>query len=120
MHSRKSHRHVIAAQARWRAAEVRAQAQRDAGIPDREPYTDTREPIQLDLTTAGGPNLRLEPRLGFVAWRARDVCTGQVLHCCALKELLHRIADDLPRMASPSRGLQHGYTVRDELDARAC
>jgi hypothetical protein len=107
MQRRKSHRHVIAAQVRWRAAEARAQAERDAGIPDREPYTDTREPIQLDLTSAGGQKLLLEPRLGYVSWRARDVDTGLVLHCAALKELLHRIAEDLPRMASPNTEHKH-------------
>ena len=48
----------------------------------------------------GGPCMVLEPRRGYVAWRARDVDSGDVVHIAALKELLHRIADDLPRMLS--------------------
>lgn len=35
MQRRKSLRHVNAANARWCRAEARAQAERDAGIPDR-------------------------------------------------------------------------------------
>ena len=97
----KSQRHVRAANARWNAAQAQAlaQAERDAGTPDRDDY-DQRQPIMLDLSSAGGPNLTLEPRLGYVAWRARDNDTGQVLRCAALKELLHWIADELPRMLS--------------------
>ena len=97
MQPRKSQRHVNAARARWRAAEMRAARERDDGVPDRADI-DTRAPISLDLRSAGGPHLILEPRLGYVAWRARDVETGDVIHCAALKELLHRIADELPRM----------------------
>jgi uncharacterized protein YbaR (Trm112 family) len=74
-----------------------ANAEREAGIPDRE-SSDNRQPFDLDLLRAGGRNLRIEPRLGYVAWRAVDAASGEVLYCAALKELLHQIADDLPRM----------------------
>jgi hypothetical protein len=74
-----------------------ADAKRDAGIPDRT-ASDNRQPIDLDLRHVGGRNLHIEPRLGYVAWRAVDADSGVVLYCAALKELLHQIADDLPRM----------------------
>ena len=99
MQRRKSQRHVKAANARWR--EVRAQAERDAGIPDRHEVEDARQPIPLDLTSYGGPRLRIEPRRGYLAARAVDEDTGQVVHCAAIKELLHRIADQMPRMLAP-------------------
>lgn len=98
MQRHKSQRHVNAARARWRAAEERAQWERDSGIPDREPMTDARQPFTLDLSACGFRSLRIEPRIGYVAWRAVDVDTGDVLHSAALKELLHWIADALPRM----------------------
>ena len=82
---------------RSKARERRAQWERDDGIPDREPLTDTREAFTLDLAAAGFCDMRIEPRIGYVAWRAVDVATGEVLHCAALKELLHWIADRLPR-----------------------
>ena len=98
MQRHKSQRHVNAAQARWRAADRRAKWEREDGIPDREPMTDGRQPFTLDLKAAGFHDLRIEPRIGYVAWRAVDVESAQVLHCAALKELLHWIADQLPRM----------------------
>ena len=66
MQPRKSQRHVRAASARWSAAQALAKAERDAGIPDRTDC-DQRQPITLDLRSAGGPNLTLEPRMGYVA-----------------------------------------------------
>jgi len=97
----KSRRHQRAANARWRQAEARAQEERDDGIPDRDAFHDCRQPISLDLRSYGGPNLRIEPRLGYVAARAINEDTGEVVHCAAIKELLHRIADGLPRMLAP-------------------
>lgn len=94
--SQKSRRHVHAANARWRAAELRAQAERDDGIPDRPAPIDTRQPITIDLRSYGGPCVRIEPRVGYIAVRARDEATG-VVTACALKTLLHCIADGLPR-----------------------
>lgn len=58
--------------------------------------TDNRQPITLDLRAAGGGVETLEPRLGYVAWRRRAE-SGEVKDCAALKTLLHRIADELPR-----------------------
>jgi hypothetical protein len=97
MHRHKSQRHVNAARARWRNAEARAQAERDAGIPDLPAWQDAREPFELDLRSAGYLHLRIEPRLGYVAWRAIDADTGDVLHCAAIKELLRWIAAQVPR-----------------------
>jgi hypothetical protein len=97
MQRHKSARHQRAANARWRYAELTAQAEREAGIPDRTD-TDCRQPFDLDLRSAGGTLYRIEPRHGYIAWRAVDQGTGTVAHCAALKELLHQIADDLPRM----------------------
>lgn len=65
------------------------------------PVIDARPVISLDLSGVGGRSLVLEPRLGFIAYRARDAATGEVLECAALKELLHRIADRLPRTMAP-------------------
>lgn len=96
MHKAKSQRHVKATNTRWR--EAAAQAERDAGIPDREAHTDVREPITLDFRSYGGGLLRIEPRLGYTAVRVLDDATGAVLHCAALKESMHWIASQLPRL----------------------
>jgi hypothetical protein len=96
MHKRKDRRKQIAARARWRAAETRAEAARESGIPDRAPTDDVRKPITLDLRSYGGRCLLIEPRVGYIAVRARDQETGEVT-ACALKTLLHRVADSLPR-----------------------
>ena len=58
--------------------------------------TDNRQTITLDLRAAGGGIETLEPRIGYVAWR-RTAESGEVKDCAALKTLLHRIADELPR-----------------------
>lgn len=88
MHPRKSTRHQRAAQARWRT-------EPEPVSRVNEP-TDTRQPITLDLRSAGGPLVTLEPRIGYIGWRVRDEA-GQVSECAAIKTLLHRIADRLPR-----------------------
>ena len=75
----------------------RADAARAAGIPDPAPLEDPRQAFDLDLTGAGWRKLRIEPRLGYVAWRAVDAESGVVLHTAALKELLHWVADRMPR-----------------------
>lgn len=93
----KSKRHVKAANMRWRAAEARAAAERDAGIPDRPIVEDTRKSFPLDLGAAGFHDLLIEPRLGYVAWRAVRKDTGQPVHSAALKQLLHWAADQVPR-----------------------
>ena len=101
MHRPKSQRHVNAANARWRRDA--AQAERDAGIPDEPSYAEFREPFDMPLKCVGYRDLRLEPRLGYVAWRAIDSDTGEVVHAAALKELLRWIAGKVPRMMSPGR-----------------
>lgn len=88
MHPSKSVRHVKASRARWRAAP-------EPASPISEPV-DMRQPITLDLRSAGGPLVTLEPRVGYIGWRALDEA-GQVSECAAIKTLLHRIADRLPR-----------------------
>lgn len=97
MHRRKSIRHQRAANARWRQAEARAQAEREAGIPDRCPV-EWRTPCTIDLRGAGGPLIELQPRLGYVSWRRVE--SGSVTDCAALKTLLHRLADQMPRQLS--------------------
>ena len=87
---------------RLRAAERKAEAERAAGIPDRT-NADARRLCSIDLRGAGGPQLNLEPRAGYHAWRARDVATGNVVNCAALKTLLHAIADQLPPTLGPRR-----------------
>ena len=92
---RKSARHQRAADQRWRLR--RAQQEREAGIPDREPWHDGRAVLTLDLRTHGGRLLRIEPRVGYIACRVYDDETGELLECAALKTALHHIADSLPR-----------------------
>ena len=92
----KSARHVHAANTRWRADAARDE--RDVGIPDRMAPEDFRRPFALPLKSAGYRDLHIEPRLGYVAWRALDVETGELLHCAALKELLRWVAAQVPRM----------------------
>lgn len=96
MQRTKSARHVRAANSRWRM--VAAQAERDAGIPDAPMPDDFRCAFTLPLKSAGYRDLRIEPRLGYVAWRAFDEDTGEVVQCAALKELLRWIAGQVPRM----------------------
>ena len=93
----KSSRHIHAAQARWRAAELRASAERADGIPDRAPDTDMRSPIRFDLAAEGYRDVIVEPRIGYVSWRLLDAHSGECIECAALKTLLHRLADRLPR-----------------------
>jgi hypothetical protein len=62
--------------------------------------SDVRQPFELDLTSYGGPNLRIEPRLGYVACRLIDADTGCVLRAAALKTILRDLADSLPRTLS--------------------
>jgi hypothetical protein len=90
------------AQSRWRAAEARAQAEREDGIPDRHPAAEWRSTCIIDLRGAGGPLLTLEPRAGYVSWRAVDQA-GNVIDCAALKTLLHTVADALPRELAARR-----------------
>lgn len=106
MQRRKSQRHVKAAKARWRNAEARAQVEREAGIPDRAPDVDLRAVLTLDLTSYGGPLLRIEPRPGRISVRVVEEDSGEVVDCCALKTALIRIAGRLPRTI----GARHRHT----------
>lgn len=116
MQRRKSARHVNAAKSRWRRAEQFADDERAAGILDRGP-TDLREPVTLALSALGWRDVRLEPRLGYVAWRAVAVDTGEVLHCAASKEMLRWLATQLPRMLGARNYVEQGFSARDEADA---
>ncbi len=98
---KKSRRHQLAARARWRAAEARAQAEREAGIHDRQEPSDCRDAVELDLTSYGGARLRIEPRLGYHSCRVVDIDSGRVIACVAMKTALHDIASALPRMLAP-------------------
>jgi len=82
------------------ARDARAEAKRAAGDPMRTD-DDFRSAIVLDLRGGHGPNLVLEPRRGYIAWRARDADTGKVVAVASLKQLLHQIADELTPMQSP-------------------
>lgn len=63
---------------------------------------DFRTDVELDLRGAGGPHLLFKPCRGKIAWKQIDAGTGQVLDRGSIKELLHRVADNLTRMQSPS------------------
>jgi hypothetical protein len=104
MQRRKVPKRAIGARARWRRAEERAQAERDAGIPDREAPVDQRDVIFLDLRRRGGKLLRIEPRGGYIADRWFDHETGEFLFKASIKEALHKVADDLPRCRAPDGG----------------
>lgn len=105
---------------RYNARARKAQCARDDGIPDRLPIEDTRETFELPLKAVGYFDLLIQPRLGYVSWRAIDKDTGTVLHGAALKELLHWIADRVPRYrALRNFDAPEGYSARDEADAAA-
>lgn len=61
--------------------------------------------MHLPLAHLGWRDVRLEPRLGYVAWRCVDDVTGEVLCCKALGEMLRWIASQVPRQ-SGRRNLQ--------------
>ena len=87
MHKRKSRRHQRAANARWRNAKSAADAEREAGIPDREPPM-VRPVWSLDLRAVGGPWWRCEPRIGYIADRVYDQATGALVMCAPPKTIL--------------------------------
>jgi hypothetical protein len=62
--------------ARDATAERRAQAERDAGIPDR-PAPVALPPIVLDLRGAGGPHWRAEHKPGTCRWCVYDADSGE-------------------------------------------
>lgn len=83
---------------RFAQAERKAQAQRDAGIPDRE--TDQRSTWWLDLRPVGGPWWRCEPRIGYVSYRVYVETTGERVMCGPPKTILAAAAAKLGRPQS--------------------
>lgn len=75
----------------------KADDERADGIPDREPLTDFRQPFCLPFRHLGWRDVRIEPRLGYIAWRCVDADTGEVIACKALGEMLRWIAGEVPR-----------------------
>ncbi len=71
-----------------RSALDAADHERAIGIPDREPTSDDREVIPLDLRTHGGKNWQIEPRLGYTSCRVRDMDGGAVEFCGTMKQCL--------------------------------
>ena len=69
----------------------------EAGIPIREDWRP--QPIALDLSDVGGHSLTIEKGRG-TKWRARRLDTGEVVAHGSLKQVLHALADTLPRAAS--------------------
>lgn len=100
MQRRKSQRHQRAANARW----LKADREREDGIPDRQPMVEYRQPFVLEFRALGWKDVRIEPRLGYIAWRCVDE-TGAVLKCAALGEMLRWIAAQVPRQLG-ARNLQ--------------
>ena len=83
---------------RFAQAERRAQAEREAGIPDREP--DRRTTWWLDLRPVGGPWWRCEPRIGYVSYRVYVEPTGERVMCAPPKTILAKASSQLPRPLS--------------------
>lgn len=79
-------------------AERRRLIAESAGEPMRTD-ADYRSACTLDLRGAGGPLLTLQPVRGKVAWRAIDE-NGRIVERCAIKSLLHSVADSMTRMQS--------------------
>lgn len=75
------------------------------GRPAKARSTEHRQPFDLPLARLGWRDVRLEPRLGYVAWRCVDAATGDVLACKALGEMLRWVAAQVPRQLG-ARNLQ--------------
>ena len=87
------------AASRYAAAERRAQAERDAGIPDRDD-ADRRCAWELDLRAVGGPYWVCEPRRGYVSYRVLDAGTRERVMCAPAKSILAAAQEATPRMLS--------------------
>lgn len=70
---------------------------RQNGRPAKPKPQDTRQSFTLPLRALGWRDVRIEPRLGYIAWRCVDSETGEVISCKALGELLRWIAAQVPR-----------------------
>ena len=84
---------------RYAAAERRADAERAAGIPDREP-PPPRATWWLDLRVIGGPWWRCEPRIGYVSYRVYTEPEGERVMCGPPKTILAKAAAKLPQTLS--------------------
>ena len=74
----------------------KADTERAAGIPDREPVTDSRDDVPLDLRSHGGRNWIIEPRLGYTSCRLRNVATNEVVVVGTLKQVLRFLSRHTP------------------------
>ena len=75
-----------------------AQAEREAGIPDREP--DRRTTWWLDLRPVGGAWWRCEPRIGYVSYRVYSEPAGERVMCGTPKTILAKASAKLPQTLS--------------------
>ena len=82
---------------RFAAAERKAQAERDAGIPDRQ-APPLLPPLLLDLRGAGGPHWRCEHRPGTCQWRVFDADTGARMMCGQIGGIISAAHKATPRM----------------------
>lgn len=104
-------------ESRFAQAERKAQAERDAGIPDR-PAPVALPPVLLDLRGAGGPHWRCEHKPGTCQWRVYDADTGDRVRCGQIGGIIAAAHRATPRMRSADDA--GGYSARDEADAAAC
>ena len=86
---------------RQRAANARWSRRPEPEHPRDDPK-DGRQPIEIDLTSAGGQRWTLTPRDGYHAWNQIG-SDGKTVKRAALKTLLRDLADELPRMLAPRR-----------------
>lgn len=85
----------------WDArADAKRAAAEAAGMPVRED-ADQRTDGVIDLRGLGGPCLVIKPVHGKIAVRALDPKTMAQVQRCSLKQLLHWIADRIPRTLAP-------------------
>lgn len=85
---------------RQRAANARWSRRPEPQGEPREAQADCRQPIDIDLSSAGGRRWTLTPRHGYHAWHLVDE-SGAKVKRAALKTLLRGLADELPRMLGP-------------------
>lgn len=88
---------------RWAAD--RADYERSIGIPDREPITDLRDVVPMDLSKHGGKRWQIEPRLGYTSCRVRDMDTEAVECVGTMKQCLRWMSRQVAHRLG-ARGLQ--------------
>ena len=62
--------------------------------------------IPLDLRTHGGKEWQIEPRIGYVSCRLRDVESGKVVICGTLKQIMRYLSGPDTRRVLGARNLQ--------------